>query len=229
MKFFYTILLTILLGGCSTQAQLAHQNINNALNLTWTGYKGCMSSLNGDSNVVFMKEKILIEDSAPNKYEILQSSKMANNNDREVIAKYNGITKFCRDTLISELFKINPAFGNLMVKVKSDTEMLLDAYAIGKISLGELNQQNSLLIKNMEKDYYDILANISNNLSIAHQQETNGRLQYLRESLKEGVKQEQMMELERQRALRQPPQQSYKAPITTNCNAVGNSVNCTTY
>jgi hypothetical protein len=206
MKFLYIIFLTLLAGGCSTQAQLAHQNINNALNNTWTGYKGCMSSLNGDPNIAFMQEKILIEDNAPNKYEVLQSSKMATNKDREVIAKYNAMTKFCRDTLISELFNINPALGNLIMKMRSDSEIIVDAFAIGKISLGELNHKNSILMKNMEKDYFDILANISNNLSVAHQQESNSRLQYFRESLRQGIRQEQMMELERQRALRQPPQ-----------------------
>lgn len=229
MKFFCMMLMIGFFGGCSTQAQQTHQNINTALNNTWSGYKGCMSSLNGDANVAFMKEKILIEESAPNKYEILQSTKMANGKDREVISKYNSITKFCRDTLITELFKINPAFGNLMMTVRSDTEMIVDAYAIGKMNLGELNQNNFLIIKNMEKNYYIILADITNNLSIAHQQESNSRLQYLRESLREGIKQEQMNELERQRALRQPPQQTFKSPVTTNCRAVGDSVNCTTY
>lgn len=220
MKKIIFVFLILPLVGCATNPQQTHQNIKNTLNNTWSGYEGCMSSLNSDSNVSYMHENILIKDDNPNKYEILKSTKLANKKDRDVIINYNLLTKFCRDTLISELFKINPAFGSLITKMRSETQTILDAYAIEKISLGELNQKNAILIKNMEKDYFDTLANISNHIVIA-EQDSNNRLNYLLESLRRGVREDQLIQLERQRLLRQ------QQPVTTNCNSYGNTINCT--
>lgn len=227
-SFLVSCLVLFSLEAASTEAEESYKRKQDLMSSAWNTFNSCTSSIN-DSDLRYIFTNIIALKENPKRYELMQSKSYATQTETSYLSQFSMKLDKCRNPLKTSLFEVDSNLGSLYSDVFNTIDSIVDAYAIGKINLGELNSKLATLELERARSEQEILKDMYNSHKNAHLDESSSNrnrfknvLRALGEGLKSETQHQRQLEIERIRNERKP------SSTTTDCYGSFNSVHCTT-
>lgn len=226
IKLFLLILSLPILVACSTRAQQQSSNIQKAYQDAVDRFDACKSVMNLNSDVQYVYKNILIDriqNSQPsNKYDLLSSNKKMTKEDRQKFIAFLDENTKCRVIGIEGLSKVHPSLVTTVINSHRRVDVIYGKFLAGEFNIGELNRELEQNSSQFQKEWDMAISNINSSLANDHNYEMQSRQQAAAAIQNWSLQQQQIYQ-------NQMMLNNLNRPRTTNCNMIGNSVNCTSY
>lgn len=243
-KLAFLALSTLLLASCAqrqyqpTATQMQRDNLVQIENAAQKQYFNCVGSARVNPEIApsykIVDEQVIYQNpDSPSKLNLMASNAKITEPQKKALLTYLGAVRPCRTAAISDL-KSLPTLAVLHENYQGDMDILYSKLISKKITIGEANQQTAQIFAKLKVDYTAATQNINNQYSSQINQELQARQQ--EESQRRAIAAQYMMNQQAIQAQQNianqqnlQNQMNLNKPVTTNCNRVGNQVNCTSY
>ncbi len=226
IKPLLIILLLPILVGCATRAQQQSSNLQKAYQDAVDKFDACQSVKNLNSDVQYVYKNILIDriqnPQSSNKYELLSSNKKMTKEDRQKFIVFLDENTKCRVIGVEGLSKVHPSLVTAVINSHRRVDVIYGKFLAGEINIGELNRELEQNSAQHQKEWDVAISNINSALANDHNYEMQSRQQAAAAIQNWSLQQQQINQ-------NQMMLNNLNRPRTTNCNMIGNSVNCTSY
>lgn len=226
VKLLLAILFLPILIACSTRAQQQSSYLQKAYEDAVRKFEACQSVKNLNSDVQYVYKNILIDNSqisqSSNKYELLSSSKKITKDERQKFITFLDENTKCRVIGIEGLAKVHPSLVTAVINSHRRVDVIYGKLLAGEINIGEFNRELQQNSAQHQKEWDLAINNINSALANDHNYELQSRQQAAAALQNWSLQQQQIYQ-------NQMMLNNLNRPRTTNCNMIGNNVNCTSY
>lgn len=224
MNHYLTLFVAMfLLLGCATRAEQQYALFQQSITDASSKYQFCRDNMKLNQTIKYVYENFIIEeDNSSNKYQLLSSTQKINEEIKSYLISFINENNKCRKVAIDNLSKAHPSFVTVITDSDRLTDNLFGRLLSGEINIGEFNRLLQEARSSFEKEWKVVANKIDSaftndhNLEIANWQRAAAALQNL-SIQQQQINQNQML------------YNNLSRPRTTNCNMIGNYVNCTSY
>lgn len=236
-KLLISAILITMLVGCElmptrkTAAQTKLENDNRLMEIANKENEACMDAMDKNALDYVANNIRYIEGITKNKYELMQSTRFFDENDKDFLIKFLNEISACGNTYIDRYSKVDGRFAANFRNFVNNRDQVYFDFMQKKINVMQLNAAiESLITQGMEQEQA-IIVKKNKEIENAHYKEVDRNL--------EAYKADQQVAAAR--AANAPPTtnwgqvyidlakktQERNKTTFTNCNVYGNSVNCT--
>jgi hypothetical protein len=202
--------------GCASRDTSANQysaRLNALLSDSVSKGQACLKVVEDTQEAKYVRANIAYNDpDAQNKFELLGSAKKVTSEDKKMLTTFLANRQPCFNESIKSLRAIYPPFSNIQAATMQRSDSIYAKLMSGSIAIGEANQalQENLSTYRKEWSAETTALNIRiQNDHNAEVQDRNSRTMIIQNMLN---------------SYGSP----YKSPSMTNCQQIGNSLNCLT-
>jgi hypothetical protein len=203
-----------LLSACATAAQQEIQRQNTILNDMKPSLDACSKAINDDPSYdqLRMKMRIGNEDAS---LQMLADKSKTTPQEIALLYKLYGAYQGCRKIILEAAAKAAPMRQVALIEIFTASDKIWADHVSGKTTWGEFNQARDAAKAAGAEKLQEAEAKINAGLQQSHQAEMAQR-QRAADAMSAWSAQQQAI-------------QAANRPRTTNCNVMGNTVDCTTY
>lgn len=222
-KPLYILITLLIITGCATQSELRRDAMQKALDDAVKKQKVCRDQMKSVPSVIYTFNYIVVEnDSSANKFALLTSKEKLNKEMQQHLIGFMNENSKCRILVIENASKIHAA---LLVPILESQRRIDNLYAkllSNETTIGEFNQSLQDARSQFDREWSSAMASINKELAENHSYEIQNRQRAALIMQNWSAQQQQLYQ-------NQMLYNNLNRPKYTNCNVLGNTVNCSTY
>lgn len=238
MKILLSSIALVLLAGCAstsnqTQTSRIFEENNKILNDSLADSTSCNSKLyNSSAGQIVIEQVLFLRSTSKNKYELMQSKKKLNSEQKAALQSFLQGLPECRQLRLAGLNRVDPILAIPYNNYASKIDAIILALLDGKFTIGDANiAKDKAMTEAMnetaaaENQYRQRLQAMENEEIARRQRAAAIMMPYLM--------QQNAINAQNQQNLYNQQMQNIRAntpvltpPVTTNCQAIGNQINC---
>jgi hypothetical protein len=218
LQTFLIAICISLLTACATQAQKQAQNLVNQLKYAQTEALTCTATIEKSDVYKRADQFLIMKPNDPDAIKKMTIDRFATDSEKDDLLQVHSLASVCRKQMLENLEKAHPDYAALMASFAAQNDEILVHIMKSEITLGKANEAKNKLFPEVEIEWNAVSKNITQQLDNAHQYELQSR-QRAAAAMQQWSYQQQVIN-----SLNRPP-----APVMTNCQQFGNSINCQSY
>ena len=218
-QMLYVAAFTLLVAACATQAQKQAQIITSQLNYTNAEAEKCIAQIKKEDVYLRVNQFAILDLNDPDAVIKMTIDRFATESEKNDLLQLHSLITGCRKQILENLAKVHPDFTALMAKKFAEADENLVYIMKNDMTLGEANEVTNKRLSDLQSEWNSVAKNIAQQLESANQSELLNR-QRAAAAMQQWSYQQQLL-LQNQQLIN-----SVNRPIMTNCNYIGNSINC---
>ncbi len=217
-----------------TQAQIEFERISETLVSAKARFDECKKSISTNNSIKTVNELILKDQNDDRKLEFLTSKNLISKEYKLAIKEAFPISNRCRGIALEGIAKAHPDLANVQANGYASFDFIMVDVINDKIkTVSELNRKYLEALSTYNSNWDEVEKRISTYLEQQHSAELQGRrVEQQQRQSSTGAAIQNWMNAQ-QLFNKSLSQQNYinqaTKPTYTNCNVIGNAVNCSSY
>lgn len=212
-KLLILVALVIFVASCANNDTSANQyslKLNTLLSEVMNKRQGCFKAAEELPEAKYVRSNLIYNESdAPNKFELLGSTKKVSQEDIKMLSAFLLKRQPCYGDSLKSLQAIYPPFANIQASLMQKSDSIYARLISGQITIGEANQAIQEGLSAYKKEWSAETVALNNRIQNDHNAELQNR--YARTMIYQNM----INNLG-----------TLQSPTMTNCQKVGSSVNC---
>lgn len=205
--------LVIFMTSCANNETSANQyslQLNSLLGETMGKRQACFKAVEELSEAKYVRSNLIhSEPDAPNKFELLSSTKKVTQEDKKMLLVFLSNRQPCNGDSLKSLQAIYPPFANIQASLMQKSDSIYAKLMSGQITIGEANQAIQEGLSAYKKEWSAETVALNTRIQNDHNAELQNR--YARTMIYQNM----INNLG-----------TLQSPTMTNCQKIGGSVNC---
>jgi hypothetical protein len=224
-KLVYLMVFIAPLVGCQTQAQREWTSKTDQQRAAVAAFQQCVAKLTKQEWMPILKERLVAGESDPQYLKKISSTDMATPKEIEVLYALSAARRPCWGQLIQDTAAFSPEFPTLHSRVAAEADEDLLLMIDGKLNWGDASKRALKRVREWQAEEAVILDRVKAHVNQSHTAELQARQQSTI-ALQNWLYQQQQLNQQQQliNSLNRP-----EPPRTTNCNWMGNTLNCRSF
>lgn len=231
MKTLITILLISLISlACAmpTQTEVNARRKSNYMTDSVNRYQSCITVIESkaENNAIYDRVVVKSKD-ATNRFDLLASSENLPENLKSDYFRFIKELAECRKTLIKEMYEVEFEFGQVSEQTTNEQQALELQLILKEKNIGQFNRAIEEVRSSAAAKFNTAIQIANQRLANMHNNELIQRKIAAQNAFNNYIKQESLRQQYIQNQILNSPRKN--APSTTNCQVIGNTLNCSTY